>query len=181
MLQEQAEKDMQLFRLIGQERRFQVLLLLCSDEMSHEDICLRLGKPMGVYKHLRAMVDAGLLIRTDITRRDIMYRADPKVLEDLSMRLTEMSIDAHEITFRKAQKGTPLGDQAEAEHEIKEVGTSWAHEYAQRVVDRTTSAEEAEQGMGKTVPGTKYDRFEGMLDEDREREADMAEEHGPHD
>ena len=103
MLDSNQTRDMKLLRLMGQERRFQVLLLLCKRQMSHEEICLALGKPMGVYKHLKGMVEAGLLIRTDITSRDVVYRANPKVLEDLGLCLQDMAIDAHEISYRIAQ------------------------------------------------------------------------------
>ncbi|KKN85817.1 hypothetical protein LCGC14_0276240 [marine sediment metagenome] len=102
MLDSNQTRDMKLLRLMGQERRFQVLLLLCKRQMSHEEICLALGKPMGVYKHLKGMVEAGLLIRTDITSRDVVYRANPKVLEEVGMCLQDMATDAHEISFRIA-------------------------------------------------------------------------------
>ena len=62
-----------------------------------------------------------------------MYRADPKVLEDLATQLTEMSIDAYEITSHAAQ------------------------------------------GMAKTIPGAKYDMFDGMSQE----EIDWVEGQGP--
>lgn len=192
MLDKQAEKDMKLFRLIGQERRFQVLLLLCDREMTHEDICLALGKPMGVYKHLKAMVDASLLIKTDITRRDVMYRANPKVLESLADRLTEMSIDAHEITYRAAQKGTPLGDLSEKEYQerkrarvIKRRNDTFGEVYGRKIEDIISEADRAEiaKGMAKIVPGAKYDMFEGISDEAiaRTMEPDWAEGDGPDD
>jgi hypothetical protein len=176
MLDEIAKRNMGLCRLIGQQRRFQVLRLLCDREMSHEEICIALQKPMGVWKHLKAMVEAGLLIRTDITPRDIRYRANPQVLEDLSDSLQDMAIDAHEITYRSAQKGTPLGDRAEAELQQRVEASR------QRLI---TLGERYGRKPGDIMPdvddATRREMMATFGQEPAETaNAETAEEHGPH-
>jgi predicted transcriptional regulator len=82
-----------MFDVLGQERRYQIMLALTEKAMSNGELSALFTVP-GVWPHLNKLEEAGLITRHVISQRDVKYRANPDALEAMANALSEMAVTA---------------------------------------------------------------------------------------
>jgi len=89
------EKIVQRMKLLGFPLRAKIFELLCEREYTHAELSSALQTFFGVWEHLQKMVNAGLLIKIEVERRDIRYRANPQAIEEMVSTLKKLQSVIH--------------------------------------------------------------------------------------
>ena len=89
-------KTYEMFRMLGQERRFKVMHALTQRAMSHGELSAMFDAP-GIWPHIEKLEKVGLIIKQVFGPRDVKYRADPDALSEMSKFLDEMAQAATEV------------------------------------------------------------------------------------
>lgn len=70
-------------KLLGLPIRYKIVSALCNNKMTHAEIAQAVEKPLGVYSHLREMIEEGIVIKDESDPKDILYWTNPEAIQQI--------------------------------------------------------------------------------------------------